>query len=86
MCFRPAEAGNGSEKIFCSNCGKRVFEAKGVLPNKCPFCKEDLVPRYGEGEDPGFKAPEAPKAPSAPGVPGAPKAPEAPKAPTASAE
>ena len=81
MCFRPADVG-GQVKAFFSNCGKRVLEAKGVLPKKCPFCKEDLVPRYEQAEAQGeVPAPAAPSAPTAPNAIGAPKAPNAPKAP-----
>ena len=57
MCFRPADAGVGPVK--CS-CGKMVFPAEGVLPSKCPFCKQPL--------EPGTEPPTMPSAPAAPGV------------------
>lgn len=79
MCFRPAEV--STPPVNCPNCGEEVFYSNGVLPNKCPFCREPL-----EGVGDSFGAPGAPAAPGAPGAPMAPGAPGAssvPKAPAA---
>lgn len=87
MCFRPAEAdaASGVHPTKCANCGKTVFPTEGLLPKKCPFCKEILVEATpGAAPAPAAPgAPAAPKAPGAPAAPAAPKAPGAPKAPTA---
>lgn len=71
MCFRPAEAdaAAGVKPTPCPHCGKTVFPTEGLLPKKCPFCREELM--------------AAPAAPAAPGAPSAPAAPGAPKPPTA---
>ena len=78
MCFRPAEADSGVHPVKCAKCGKRVFPTEGLLPKKCPFCKEDLV----ESDESAAPAPGAPK-PPAPGAPSAPKAPAPAPAPAA---
>lgn len=75
MCFRPAEV--AAPPVVCPNCGGEVFPASGVLPAKCPFCRNPL-------EAAEVPAPGAPAAPAAPGAPAAPPAPGAPKPPAAS--
>lgn len=83
MCFRPAEADAGVHPVKCANCGKRVFPTEGLLPKKCPFCKEELV-EAADSAAPALGAPGVPT-PGAPGVPapGAPKPPVAPAPPAA---
>ena len=71
MCFRPADADTAGPRP-CPHCGKTVFPVDGILPKKCPFCREEL--------DAGVPSPAAPGAP-APGAPAAPKASGAPKPP-----
>ena len=80
MCFRPAEAdaASGIKPTPCPHCGKTVFPTEGLLPKKCPFCREELA----AGEQPDNSAAAAPGAPKPPN-PGAPQAPVPPKAPTA---
>lgn len=72
MCFRPAGADVTGPRQ-CPHCGKTVFPSDGILPKKCPFCREELG-------DAGLDTPAAPTAPATPGAPGAPKAPGAPQA------
>lgn len=81
MCFRPAEV--SMPPVNCPNCGEEVFYSNGVLPNKCPFCRESLEGLGGSSGAP--VVPGAPGAPAAPGIPGAPGAPKAPAAPGESA-
>lgn len=76
MCFRPAEV--AAPPVICPNCGEEVFPSSGVLPNKCPFCKESLEDAK-PAED--VTPPGAPAAPAAPGATSAPAAPSAPGAP-----
>ena len=79
MCFRPAEAdvAAGIKPTQCRNCGKTVFPTEGLLPKKCPFCREELLPAIAAPSVP--SVPGAPKAPVAPAAPKAPGAPAAPK-------
>lgn len=79
MCFRPAEAdvASGIGPTPCPHCGKTVFPTEGLLPKKCPFCREELA-AGADSYAPAVPAPAAP-APS----PETPQAPAAPKAPTA---
>lgn len=79
MCFRPSGVGGGPQPVKCSNCGKAVFPSDGILPSKCPFCREAL-----SGEPAAMPAPGAPIAPGAP-RPGMPSAPGAPGVPPRSA-
>ena len=75
--------------IECPECGKKINEVLGQLPDECPFCETDiteLVARMAEGADEVMAAPRsafvaAPGAPSAPGAPAAPSVPKAPGAP-----
>ena len=80
MCFRPADADTAGPRP-CPHCGKTVFPADGILPKKCPFCREDLAagaPSPAAPGAPGAPAPGAPAAPKPPAAPGAPKPPAAP--------
>lgn len=72
MCFRPAEADAGVKPTRCSKCEKVVFPVEGILPSKCPFCKEPL--EAAAMPSPGAPAPAAPGAPVPPGAPKAPGA------------
>ena len=68
MCFRPTTANGGPQPIKCAHCGKIVFPSDGILPSKCPFCREALK---GEAATPPSRipSPSAPvAAPKAPGV------------------
>ena len=73
MCFRPADA--AAPPVVCPNCGKEVTASRGIIPKKCPFCREPL-PQDGAAEVVGSVS-AAPKAP-APANPAAPKVPGAP--------
>lgn len=78
MCFRPADADVAGPRA-CPHCGKMVFPADGILPKKCPFCRDEL--------DAGMSAPVAPAMPdipTAPTVPGAPSVSSVPDAPSTS--
>ena len=44
MCFRPADADTAGPRP-CPHCGKTVFPADGILPKKCPFCREEACGR-----------------------------------------
>ena len=80
MCFRPADADTAGP-CPCPHCGKTVFPAYGILPKKCPFCREELaagVPSPAAPGAPSAPAPGAPAAPKPPAAPGAPKPPTAP--------
>lgn len=77
MCFRPTEV--AQPPVPCPNCGQEVFYSNGVLPNKCPFCKEPLeVAELATPAAPGTPAPT--KKPS--GIPNIPAAPGAAKKPS----
>lgn len=81
MCFRPADADTAGPRP-CPHCGKMVFPSDGIVPKKCPFCREELAAKAPSPAAP--SAPNAPSAPAAPGAPAAPKAPSAPMAPSPS--
>ena len=87
MCFRPATV---ALSLTCPNCGKKVNEVLGSIPDECPFCETDISELAAEvmansdqvtaaPKSAFVQAPGAPAAPSAPAAPGAPKAPNAPK-------
>ena len=84
MCFRPADAGGGSN-MTCPECGKEVQPMGGLVMKKCPFCKADWTKYMNADGTPNAEAIAAAQggagAPAAPGAPGAPAAPGAPKAP-----
>lgn len=85
MCFRPASV---SLSVTCPNCGKKVNEVLGSIPNECPFCETDITELAAEtmaGADQTTAAPTSafvtpPGAPAAPGAPKPPSDPGAPKA------
>lgn len=39
MCFRPTTV---SKPMECPNCGKKVSALNGIVPKRCPYCKEPL--------------------------------------------
>lgn len=82
MCFRPAAV---SKFVMCPNCGKKVNEVLGSIPNTCPFCETDISELAQEAMASGDQTTAAPKSAfvSAPGAPGAPQSPGAPSAPGA---
>lgn len=76
MCFRPADADVAGPRP-CPHCKKMVFPSDGILPKKCPFCREELTGAASASSQPpaapkAVSAPATPKAPDAPAVPGVP--------------
>ena len=76
MCFRPT---NVEASVDCPECGMKIHQVLGAIPNECPFCEADLSSMTAAlNAAAGINIP-APSAPGAPAAPGAPKAPAAPK-------
>ena len=80
MCFRPATA---SVSVNCPECGKKINEVMGTIPNVCPFCEADLKETIASKRLELQTAPVQPpiSLPSPPHPPVA--APKAPKPPSA---
>lgn len=78
MCFRPT---NVEASVDCPECGMKIHQVLGAIPNECPFCEADLSSMTAAlNAAAGINIP-APGAPGAPAAPGAPKAPGAPVPP-----